>query len=294
MPDSRVERPIPEPKTPEEIQPDTVTSARKPPSARRERTGRYVRGAIGVLVFLLVGEVLGRAGLVDRTYLPPSSTVVAHVARLLIDGGFLSDIAFSLTAWATGLLIAMVIAIPAGLVLGSLPIVNSAVRMLVEFLRPIPAVALAPLVILMIADQGQMERVLAAYAATWPILMNTIYGVADVDPVARDMARCFGFGRFAILGRVTLPSVAPFVATGVRVASSVALIVTISTELVSGGGSHGIGLFVLNASGDPDGAGDVFAAVAITGMLGLLFDSLLRYVERRMFRWNFERLGARK
>jgi NitT/TauT family transport system permease protein len=287
--DSSVKRPISEPKTSEDIQHDGTTSVRKF-HIPRERAARYARGLIGVLVFLLVGEVIGRAGLVDRTYLPPSSTVLVHIAELLTDGSFLRDIAFTLTGWASGLLIAMVIAIPAGLVLGSLPVVNSAVRMLVEFLRPIPAVALAPLVILMIADQGQMERVLAAYAAMWPILMNTVYAAGDVDPVARDMARCFGLGRFAILLRIFLPSVAPFVATAVRVA----LIVTISTELISGGGAHGIGLFILNASGDPDGAGDVFAAVAITGLLGLVFDSLLRYLERRLFRWNFERLGERK
>lgn len=293
MADSSVKGPISEPKTSGDVQHDRTTSVRKF-QVPRERAARYVRGLIGVLVFLLVGEVIGRAGLVDRTYLPPSSTVLVHIADLLTDGSFLSDVAFTLTGWASGLLIAMVIAIPAGLVLGSLPVVNSAVRMLVEFLRPIPAVALAPLVILMIADQGQMERVLAAYAATWPILINTVYGAGDVDPVARDMARCFGLSRFAILVRVFLPSVAPFIATAVRVASSVALVVTISTELISGGGAHGIGLFILNASGDPDGAGDVFAAVAITGMLGLVFDSLLRYLERRLFRWNFERLGERK
>jgi NitT/TauT family transport system permease protein len=252
---------------------------------------RFVRGLTGVLAFLLIGEVIGRAGLVDRSYLPPSSTVLVHVADLLTDGGFLHDIAFTMTGWATGLLIAAVIAIPAGLLLGSLPVINSASRVLVEFLRPIPAVALIPLFILMIADQGEMERVLAAYAATWPLLMNTIYGIGDVDPVARDMARCFGLRRFAILMRVSLPSVAPFIATGVRVASSIALIVTISTELTSGGGAFGIGQFILDASGDPNGASDVFAAVAITGVLGFLVDFLLRYAERRLFRWHFERLG---
>jgi NitT/TauT family transport system permease protein len=257
----------------------------------RRRSPRVIRGLIGIVVFLLIGEVIGRAGLVDRSYLPPSSTVLVHVGRLITDGSFLGDIVFTLTGWASGLFIAMVIAIPAGLLLGSLPVVNSASRMVVEFLRPIPAVALIPLVILMIADQGQMERVLAAYAAIWPILMNTIYGVGDVDPIARDMARCFGLRPVAILVRISLPSVAPFVATGVRVASSVALIVTMSTELISGGGGHGIGLFILNASGDPNGAGDVFAAVAITGALGFLFDFLLRYVERKLFRWHFERLG---
>jgi NitT/TauT family transport system permease protein len=287
--DSSVKAPISTPETSKDARRTTIR--RNLLHSARRRSPRFIRGLIGIVVFLLIGEVIGRAGLVDRAYLPPSSTVLVHVGRLLTDGSFLSDIAFTLTGWASGLIVAMVIAIPAGLLLGSLPVVNSASRMVIEFLRPIPAVALIPLVLLMIADQGQMERVLAAYAAIWPILMNTIYGVGDVDPVARDMARCFGLRPVAILVRISLPSVTPFVATGVRVASSVALIVTMSTELISGGGGHGIGLFILNASGDPNGAGDVFAAVAITGALGFLFDFLLRYVERKLFRWHFERLG---
>jgi NitT/TauT family transport system permease protein len=246
---------------------------------------------IGVLVFLLIGEVIGRIGLVDRSYLPPASTVLARAARLLTDGGFLHDIGFTLRAWALGLLIAIVIAVPAGLVLGSLPFVNSAVRVLIEFLRPIPAVALIPLVILMIADQAQIEQTLAAYAALWPILINTIYAVGEVDPVPREMARSFGLGRTVILTRIALPSVAPFVATGIRVASSIALIVTISTELIAGGGEHGIGIFILTSSADAGHADVTFAAAGIAGLLGYLIDVTMRAVERRLFRWHYERLG---
>jgi NitT/TauT family transport system permease protein len=261
-----------------------------PVKARLHRGNLVLRGATGVVVVLLAGELVGRVGLVDESFLPPSSTVLARAGQLVTDGGFLGDVAFTLGGWSSGLLIATLVAVPAGVLLGSLPLVDSAARVLVEFLRPIPAVALIPLALLVIPDQGAMERVLAAYAATWPILINTIYGAGDVDPVARDMARCFGLSRVAILSRIWLPSVAPFVATGVRLASSVALIVTITTELISGGGGDGLGQFIFDASGSPDGAADVFAAVVVTGALGLLLDVLLRYAERRAFRWHFARL----
>ena len=258
---------------------------------RSPKGGRLLRGLIGVLIFLLIGEVIGRIGLVDRSYLPPSSTVLRRAAGLITDGGFLQDVGSTLGVWAVGLLVAIVIAVPSGLVLGSLPFVNSAVRVLIEFLRPIPAVALIPLVILMIADQARIEQTLAAYAALWPILINTIYAVGDVDPVPKEMARSFGLGRLVILARIALPSVAPFVATGIRVASSIALIVTISTELIAGGGEHGIGIYILNASADAGSADVVFAAAGIAGLLGYLIDVGMRYLERRMFRWHFERLG---
>lgn len=230
-------------------------------------------------------------GLVSRIDFPPPSSVFARAGDLLTSGDFLKDIGFTLQVWATGMVAAIVIAVVAGLLLGSLPVVNSAVRVLVEFLRPIPAVALIPLVILMIPDQGQIERTLAAYAAMWPILINTVYAVGDIDPVARDMARTFGFGRWQILGRIALPSVAPFVVTGIRVASSIALVVTISTELIAGGGAHGIGIFILESSAAPDNADMVFAAAGIAGVLGILIDLIMRRLERRLFRWHFERLG---
>lgn len=250
---------------------------------------RGLRGLAGVLVVLAIGEVAGRSGLVDRSYLPPSSDVLWRLALLLGDGAFLRDVAATVVAVGSGLLIALVIGAPAGLLLGSLPWVNSAVRVVVEFLRPIPGVALIPLAILLIADQDVMERALAAYAAVWPILLNTIYAVGEVDPMARETARCFGFGRPAIALHVTLPSVAPFVATGVRVASGIALIVVVSTELIAGGGEHGVGIFILAASGDAGHADVVYAAVAAVGLLGYLIDVLLRSAERRLFRWHFAR-----
>jgi NitT/TauT family transport system permease protein len=261
----------------------------RPPRPRR---GTFTRGLTGVLAFLLIGEVVGRAGIVDRAFLPPTSTVLGRALGLLTDGGFLQDIAATLLGWGSGLLIAAAIAVPLGLALGSLPFVNSAVRVLIEFLRPIPGVALIPLALLLIPDQAQMVRFVVAYAAIWPIMVNTVYAVGDVDPVARDMARCFGLGGFAVLTRVAFPSVAPFIATGVRLASSIALIVTIATELLAGGGEHGIGMFVIQASGGIGTADVVFAAVGIAGVLGFLLDVIMRSAEQRLFRWHFARQGV--
>lgn len=260
---------------------------RSSPSPGRRR---LVRGTLGIGLFLLTGEVIIRAGLLDRTDFPPPTSVFASAGDLLT-GGFLRDVGYTLKVWAGGMAVAIVVAVTAGLLLGSLPVVNSAVRVLVEFLRPIPAVALIPLVVLIIPDQGQIERTLAAYAALWPILINTIYAVGDIDPTARDMARTFGFGRWQILTRIALPSVAPFVMTGVRVASSIALVVTVSTELIAGGGTHGIGIYILQISSAPDNAGKVFAAAGIAGLLGILIDLTMRLSERRLFQWHFERLG---
>ncbi|WP_345358663.1 ABC transporter permease [Actinoallomurus liliacearum] len=269
------------------------TAPAGPSRQGRPGVARVVRGAIGVLVFLVLWEIIGRAGIVDRTFLPPSSDVLRRLVTLAGDGGFLQDVAATLAAWGSGLLIATLIAVPAGLLLGSVPGINSAVRVLVEFLRPIPGVALIPLALLVIPEQAALERTLAVYASMWPIMINAVYAVGEVDPVAREMAKCFGVGRFGMLLRIALPSVAPFIATGVRVASGITLIVIVSTELIAGGGEHGLGMFIINASADAEHGDLLYAGVAAVGLLGFLIDVLMRQGERRLFRWHYARQEGR-
>ena len=99
--------------------------------------------------------------------------------------------------------------------------------------RPIPSVALIPLAILLLGRGIDMRVALVAYASAWPILFNTITGVREVDPQARDTARAYGFNAGEVLARVTLPAAAPFIATGVRISAGIALILAVSTELIT-------------------------------------------------------------
>jgi len=166
-------------------------------------------GALGAFLALGACEAVGRAGLVRRSYLPPASEVLARAVELAADRAFLDDVAVTLRAWALGLGIACAIAIPLGLLLGSVPVVDDAVRAVIEFLRPLPSVALIPLVSLLLGSGTETEVALIAYASIWPILFNTVYGLGETDPLAKDTLRAFGFGRLSILLRVELPATAP-------------------------------------------------------------------------------------
>ena len=104
----------------------------------------------------------------------------------------------------------------------------------IEFLRPIPSAALIPLLFLTLGTNLKSEVFLAAFGAFWPLLVQTIYGVRDVDPVALETARSFGLGRLERLYRITLPSAVPYIATGLRISSTVALILAFTAELFMG------------------------------------------------------------
>lgn len=158
-------------------------------AARRE----FGLGALGVLLAFGVCEAVSRAGIVRRSYLPPASEVLARAAELAGDAAFLDGIGATLRAWALGLGLACVIAVPLGLLLGSVPLVDSAVRAIVEVLRPLPSVALIPLVSLLLGSGTGTEVALIAYACVWPILFNTVYGLGETDPLAKETLRAFGF-----------------------------------------------------------------------------------------------------
>jgi NitT/TauT family transport system permease protein len=250
-----------------------------------------VRGAAGLAILFAASEALGRAGLVDRSYLPPASDIVVRAAELATDTQFLYNIRVTLTAWALGIAIAITIAVPLGLLLGSVPAINIATRAIVEFLRPIPSVALIPLAGLVLGSGLTMEVPLIVYASSWPLLFNTMYGLDEVDPTAKDTLRSFGFGSVQVLLRVSLPSAAPFIATGVRLAAAVALILAIGTEIISGFGD-GLGRFIGEAGLALNGVEDALAGTVWAGSIGLIINTVLVKGEQRVFRWHHARLTS--
>ncbi|WP_433253450.1 ABC transporter permease [Streptosporangium sp. CA-135522] len=257
---------------------------------RRLLNSRLLCGALGAAGLFCVLEATGRIGLISPIAFPLASKVLARAARLATDGGFLSGVVSTLGAWALGLLLTVAVAVPAGFVLGTLPRVETALRPVLEFLRPIPSLALVPLALALFSDKFDMKVTLIVYASCWPVLMNTLYGLKDVDPLAKETLRSFGFGPLAVLWRVSLPSTAPFVATGVRLASAIALIVAISTELLAGGSSgSGIGVFLIEAGGSSDAMEYIIATAIWAGVIGMVSNSLFVLAERRIFRWHTAR-----
>ncbi|MBB2910044.1 NitT/TauT family transport system permease protein [Streptosporangium becharense] len=249
---------------------------------------RLLCGAVGVAGLFCLLEASGRTGFIDPDAFPLPSTVLSRAVLMTNDGEFVADIASTMVVWAVGLLIATVVGVCAGFLLGTVPFMERSFRPIMEFLRPVPSVALIPLALSLFSDKFDMKVTVIVYAATWPILINTMYGLKDVDPLAKETLRSFGFGRSAVLWRVSLPSTAPFIATGVRLASAIALIVGISAELL-GGGLDGIGSYVLQSSTGLNAMEYIVAAALWAGVIGLVTNGLFVLAERRAFRWHTAR-----
>ena len=251
---------------------------------RRPRSSRStVLGVLGVLGFALTWEVVALAQVVNPAYLPRFTTTAARLVTELGAPRFWSALGDTVVTWALGLLIAVAAAVVAGAVVGLVPFLRRATRTTVEFLRPIPSVAIIPLAVLVAGLSREAALVIVVYAPFWQVFIQVLYGVGDVDTVADDTARSYGLGRLQRLRHVVLPTALPYVITGFRLAASIALVLTITAELVIG--NPGIGRQIDVYRSAPDAPG-LYALVLVTGLLGLLVNLVTRLVERRVLHWH--------
>jgi ABC-type nitrate/sulfonate/bicarbonate transport system permease component len=256
---------------------------RRPPRRVPPAVRSVVRGVVGFAAFLVVLEVVPRSGLVSPDYLPPISTIVAALTDEATAAAFWLAVGDTMLGWAIGLTVAFVLAVSLGLAIGSVPLLRSATTSTIEFLRPIPSVALIPLAVLLYGTEIGSTLLLVVYASFWQVLVQVVHGVQDVDPVARDTARSFGLGWWARLRHVTWPTALPYVLTGLRLAATVALILAITAELVIGGSGLGQQIAIAQQSG---AVATMYALVVAAGALGVAINVGLRQAERYALRWH--------
>jgi ABC-type nitrate/sulfonate/bicarbonate transport system permease component len=258
-----------------------------------ERVTRSLRrvNVLGWLVVALVAvlaEVAVRLFDLQDSVAAPSATLRA-LSDGLVSGTLSGELVTTLEGFAQGLAVAVAVGVALGLLIGSSRTLLDASLVLIEFLRPIPAVAFIPVAILYFGLDTPMRRWVVAYAAVWPILVNTIYGVRATDRLLHDVARTSGVTRVGRLAYVSLPASLPSVATGLRVSASIGLLVCVTAEFLTGSG--GLGSYMREqqfAFRLPE----MYAAVVLVGALGYAVNVALRATERRVVFWVGEERTA--
>jgi NitT/TauT family transport system permease protein len=234
------------------------------------------------LVCVGIVEVLARKGWLT-SYVPPPSAIFAALWTGLISGDISSQIGVTLSVYVRGLFLATTLSIVIGILMGTYKPVFDSLKIIVEFMRPIPSVAMIPLAILFFGLGATMRISVITYAAFWPLLINTIYGVRAIDPQALDVARNFGITGTEALWRVTLPSALASIATGFRISATIALVVTITTELIAG--NNGIGFYISQME-QANRLPPMYAAILLTGILGYLLNTFYFTLEHRIVFWT--------
>lgn len=239
-------------------------------------------GAVGIAAFLVAWEAAGQAQTFGRS-IPPFSETLKALSGQLREAPFWQALGQTLGTWAIGFSTAAVVAVAAGLLLNSSALLQRAVRPTIEFLRPIPPVTLLPLALLMFGSTKTMQVTLIVFGCFLPLLTQTLYGLKEIDPVSKATMSTFRVTRPRRVLWLSLPSASPFIATGLRVASTLALLIAITTELL--GSAAGLGQILLTATANGEYA-EMLAVVAVIGFLGMVVNGVFSLIEKRMLHWR--------
>jgi ABC-type nitrate/sulfonate/bicarbonate transport system permease component len=240
-------------------------------------------GVVGIIVLAVIWEAAPRLGAINPKFFPSLSTVLLQLAALLGTAEFWGFVASTARTWMLGLSIATVSGIVMGLFIGLTPGARKYTHSTIEFLRPIPSVALIPGVILLFGTRYQSGVVLITYAAFWQVLLQMLYGLNDIDSVARDTARSFRFSQWGYVRHVAWPTLLPYLFTGVRLAAAMALVLAVTAEMVIGSQGVGRGIMVAQAS---NATPEAYAYVLVAGLMGVAINAAARVLERRLLRWH--------
>jgi ABC-type nitrate/sulfonate/bicarbonate transport system permease component len=255
----------------------------KPPAKLKAGMLAWLRGVGGLIGFALLLEIVPRIGLVSPNYLPPFSVIMVALAKELMTANFWRAFGDTMQAWALGLVISIVAGAVIGIVIGGSNLLRTMTHSTIEFLRPIPSVALIPLAVLLFGTQLESTLILVVYASFWQVLIQVLYGVQDVDPVARETARSYGLGTWAQIRYVIWPTMLPYLMTGVRLAAAVALILAITSEIAID--TEGLGREISQT--ESGGAVTImYAYVIVTGIIGVVVNVGARALERRVLSWH--------
>lgn len=244
-----------------------------------------LRSSVAIALFLAVWEGAPRVGVVDRTFLPPISEVVQAWWGLVQDGSLWANTRASLLRAGLGFSLALLIAVPLGLVLGWYRPVATLLTPLLELFRNTAALALLPVFVLVLGIGETSKVAIVTYACLWPVLLNTIAGVKGVDPLLVRAARSMGLSSLRLFQKVVLPGAVPTIATGVRLAGAYSMLVLLAAELV--GAKAGLG-YLITATQSSFLIPQMYAGIVTISLLGMAINLALQLLERRTTRWRVD------
>lgn len=222
-------------------------------------------------------------------FFPPLPEILGVFRETWLFAHFGTDVLASLKRMFAGYALAVVIGIGVGALLGRVRTLHRALNPMVQFGRAIPATALIPVGITLLGIGDLPKILLIAFVSLFPILLNTIDGVRAVEPGLEDVARSFRLSRIQRVMAVQLPSSAPQIFTGMRIALGIAFIMMIVTEMVAA--TSGIGFVTLNAQQSFQIA-QMWSGMILLGVMGAAINTGFVLFERWLLRWHYGASGG--
>jgi ABC-type nitrate/sulfonate/bicarbonate transport system permease component len=253
-------------------------------TATRRRRTAGVRGALISLILPVVIIIAWWFASANSTspFFPPLQLILQTFVDAWLSTRVVSDILPSLGRLAIGFAIAVVVGVGLGALLGRLRIAAYALNPVLQFFRSLPATALIPVAVVLFGIGDTPKIALIAFVSSFPILLNTIDGVRNIDPVIEDVCRSFRLTKLQRVRWVQLHAASPQVLSGMRVALSLAFVVMVSSEML--GATNGMGYVTLLAQQGFQ-IPLMWSGLILLGLLGLFINGIFVLVERKLLRW---------
>lgn len=241
-------------------------------------------GIVAVLVIWHFSSVfLSRGEATGATLLPSPVSVLTAGAEMVRDGSIFGHIAASLKRVLIAFFVASAVAVPLGVAMGWWKALHRQIDPVMEFFRPIPPLAWIPLSILWFGTGDRQNEFIIFLGVFFPVLLNTIASVRNVDPLLIRAGRSLGADRLRLMQKVVIPGSLPGIITGLRVGLGIGWMALVAAELVAS--SSGLG-FLINDSRFIFRTDRILLGMAVIGLLGLLMDRLLRLASRVLVPWH--------
>ncbi|MBI2243611.1 MAG: ABC transporter permease [Nocardioides sp.] len=243
------------------------------------RKQRWVFSILNLGCFLLIWQLVAVYGSVPTLFLPSVTDVFGELRDMSEEGILWSNLGISLTIYLIGMVLSLAIAIPGGLLIGGIPILDKALSTYVWALYTMPRIVLMPVLLLWVGINDAARIwiiVLSAVPATLVVIME---GIKTVDNSLLTAARCFGASRWQLFLRVVVPSTIPFIATGVRMGVSRGLLGLFIGELFTA--DNGIG-YIITLAAKTFNSAQTYAMLLVFVLFCVAMVSLTQLLERKV------------
>lgn len=215
-------------------------------------------------------------------FIPKPVELAQTFVRVWIGDRFFDDVVPSLTNLVAGVILAIVLGISFGVLIGSMRWLRALTEPTLEFFRALPPPVLVPVLMLLIGINDSMKVAVIVSGAIWPVLLNTIEGVRAVDSVLSDSARTYGITGWARVRHLVLPSAGPQIAAGIRQCLSIALILMVISEMFAS--SAGLGFTIVQFQRS-FAIPEMWSGIVVLGLIGIILSFIFQWTERRVLRW---------
>jgi len=236
------------------------------------------------LIIIMIWAILSNLKIISPLFLSTPQAVFLEIIRLFSSGEIINDILFTLYRTFIGFLIACIIGIPIGLLMGYYDKIYHSLEFIVEFFRSIPATALFPLFILSFGIGDSSKIALTAWAAGLILIINSMYGVHLGKELRIKSAKTMKISGFNLFKKIIFPEALPQIFSGMRIAISLSLVIVIVTEMFIGT-NFGLGHRIINAQ-LVYRTSQMYATILITGILGFIINKSFILVEKKVVHWR--------